>query len=443
MNQSLVVQNFGPIKKIEIKITDFLILIGEQATGKSTIAKLVYFFKSLRTDLIEYLYNEQEIENLLDQNFLFKIRQKFSPNFFGTTKHLQSFEIQYHYRNNRFLEISLNSSQKINISFKNNKTNEDKKKDKTYKDLLKICEKITDFRKEYFTKNNALLSSKDYREINFYKKEARKQIENDINLFFGDDKDTFFIPAGRSLIATLSEQLQTIDTYQLDFLMKIFLQSIQRLKKGFSLSFEEIIEEAKLNQKNIPDNIFLNIALEKIVSILKGRYHFDSLGDKIFYDSENFVKLNFASSGQQEVVWILQQLFLFILNKDKIFLIIEEPEAHLYPIAQKKLIELITLFINLTDSQIIVTTHSPYILSSFNNLIFAKNVGKSKENQANQIIQKEIWIDFDKISTFKIDNGEIFNINDQELKLVRIEEIDHASTLINNDFDNLFELQDQ
>jgi predicted ATPase len=45
--QRLVIRNFGPIKKLDLKIKDFLVFIGAQASGKSTISKSIYFFKSL------------------------------------------------------------------------------------------------------------------------------------------------------------------------------------------------------------------------------------------------------------------------------------------------------------------------------------------------------------------------------------------------------------
>jgi predicted ATP-dependent endonuclease of OLD family len=45
--QKLIVHNFRQISHAEIEIKEILFLIGEQASGKSTIAKLIYFFKSL------------------------------------------------------------------------------------------------------------------------------------------------------------------------------------------------------------------------------------------------------------------------------------------------------------------------------------------------------------------------------------------------------------
>ena len=43
MLQRLEIKNFGPVKSASIEIRPALILIGQQASGKSTIAKLIYF----------------------------------------------------------------------------------------------------------------------------------------------------------------------------------------------------------------------------------------------------------------------------------------------------------------------------------------------------------------------------------------------------------------
>lgn len=45
--EKIIIKNFGPIEDAEIEIRKVLVLIGEQASGKSTIAKLVYFFKTI------------------------------------------------------------------------------------------------------------------------------------------------------------------------------------------------------------------------------------------------------------------------------------------------------------------------------------------------------------------------------------------------------------
>ena len=45
--QRIEVKNFGPLKDITLDIKDYMVFIGPQASGKSTLAKLIYFFLKL------------------------------------------------------------------------------------------------------------------------------------------------------------------------------------------------------------------------------------------------------------------------------------------------------------------------------------------------------------------------------------------------------------
>ena len=62
--QKIIIKNFGPVQDAEIEIKKVLVLIGEQASGKSTIAKLIYFFKGLSNYLLyhfrRYISNNLE-----------------------------------------------------------------------------------------------------------------------------------------------------------------------------------------------------------------------------------------------------------------------------------------------------------------------------------------------------------------------------------------------
>ena len=72
-------------------------------------------------------------------------------------------------------------------------------------------------------------------------------------------------------------------------------------------------------------------------------YTNESDGEKVYFDKKHWVKLMYSSSGQQEVLWILMLTFVIMLENKRSFVIIEEPEAHLFPIAQKNVISLISL----------------------------------------------------------------------------------------------------
>lgn len=49
MENKIVIQNFGPVKEAQINLNkNFQIFIGVQASGKSTICKVVYFVQKIR-----------------------------------------------------------------------------------------------------------------------------------------------------------------------------------------------------------------------------------------------------------------------------------------------------------------------------------------------------------------------------------------------------------
>ncbi|MFN4842871.1 MAG: AAA family ATPase, partial [Dolichospermum sp.] len=95
--QKIIINNFGAIKYAEIEVKKILVLIGEQASGKSTIAKLIYFFKSLRDDLFSQIYQDTQKDYFdITSDLIFPIREKFYD-FFGSTLHLPNFEIKFYY----------------------------------------------------------------------------------------------------------------------------------------------------------------------------------------------------------------------------------------------------------------------------------------------------------------------------------------------------------
>ena len=70
--QKIIIKNFGAIKEAEIDIPKTLVLIGEQASGKSTIAKLIYFFQTLKEDYLRWL-----IVQHAEEDFTLIVKNKF------------------------------------------------------------------------------------------------------------------------------------------------------------------------------------------------------------------------------------------------------------------------------------------------------------------------------------------------------------------------------
>ena len=189
----------------------------------------------------------------------------------------------------------------------------------------------------------------------------------------------------------------------------------------------------------------VEVASELIHNILRGDYIADSDGEKLYYDTEHWVKIMFASSGQQEILWALNMIFLTILKNEKTFLVFEEPESHLFPDAQENIAKLVGLMINSSKSEVLITTHSPYMLTSFNMLIYSSNVEKDKS--MGSIVDKWFRIEKNSVAAYGIGidkigkNGTLVNLLGKETGLIDAYQIDHVSTQINEIMDRLFDLE--
>ncbi|MCA9937148.1 MAG: AAA family ATPase [Anaerolineales bacterium] len=109
--QNLTIENFGPIKQAEIEIRSVLVFIGPQASGKSTISKAIYFFKSLRDDLFRYLL---DILNGIEEapappgyslsQFGRRARDKFLG-IYGPVAHFALMRLYYDYGNGVYVAV--------------------------------------------------------------------------------------------------------------------------------------------------------------------------------------------------------------------------------------------------------------------------------------------------------------------------------------------------
>ncbi len=430
--QRIEIRNFGPIKDLNLDIKDFSILIGPQASGKSTIAKTIFFFKSLNDDLVKYFIAAVETNDVSKSlgTYAKSIRQKYLD-YFGSSTHLDGLHLKYYYTETIWISIAIEPSHKY-ITPKFSKPFQEK-----FSILVKESE---GFLKSIGHRNPSLLTSTDLLQIDSDRRKFFSNIKDKCNSIFDEYRELIFIPAGRSLLSTLSDQLQVINSRNLDFLMRTFLDKINIVRPIFNKSLSDIIKERRLLTQYKIDYNKTKLAEEIISKILKGKYQYDKDGEKIFFDTNKYVKMNFSSSGQQESLWILLLLFIIILEKQNVFIVIEEPEAHLFPEAQKEISNLIALMSNIENSQVIITTHSPYILASINNLILANKVGSGKKDVSDRI-NKSLWIRRDKVYAALVASGQVKDIIDKELNIIQQENIDSVSGAINDEFDFLFQFE--
>ena len=93
------------------------------------------------------------------------------------------------------------------------------------------------------------------------------------------------------------------------------------------------------------------------------------------------VKLSQTSSGIQSIIPLWIVFNQYVESKKKQILVIEEPELNLFPSTQHFLIDWIMRKMRKSNGSIVITTHSPYVLSVVDNLILAQEILKKSNKK--------------------------------------------------------------
>ncbi|MEI6443813.1 MAG: AAA family ATPase [Nostocales cyanobacterium ELA583] len=104
--QRISIENFGPVKKFEADVTDVMLLIGPQASGKSTISKSIFIFKSLKDEILNHIY-AYNLENL-PHRYIYDVLNLIKLNFFqyfGLNTDCKSFWLEYQYTTEKHITI--------------------------------------------------------------------------------------------------------------------------------------------------------------------------------------------------------------------------------------------------------------------------------------------------------------------------------------------------
>lgn len=468
--QKIVIRNFGAIKEADIEVKKILVLIGEQASGKSTVAKLIYFFKALSDRVFDRYYTSESSIFSFAEHIASPIRDEFYK-LFGSAYRFQDFEITYYYDIDKkyYIKLHLGINRELIVDGSNNFKNG------AFHLLLNA------------SKNQITLIEEQIKNVPDNRKKLAltedklgyiQALSFNINNAFSNDQNVYnYIIAGREstvsyqstfesyLEKTLMDALEDnrkkseIDRAQSvdEVLMLDFLREVQRFRKVFNAnggSFINVIAgfldrktKAKSSENEKKDNRLYSLVLKNSEEILKGEYEIDQNGEKIKISDLESVYLKDASSGQKESIRILQYVLLSILENQRFFRVVEEPEAHLFPVAQKKLIELLVLMANyMPESQLVITTHSPYVLTVINNLLFAARViGKNPKvaKDVDKIIDQAFSIDPKLFSAYSLasakkNSGE--NIFNENSGVIKQNYLDIVSEMLSADFNRLYNI---
>jgi energy-coupling factor transporter ATP-binding protein EcfA2 len=447
MQKLEIVSQFMGVKPCSIELNKFLVLIGEQASGKSTISKLIYFFQTLPEAIIEnarLAAGRSEKFSFFDLIGLV-LRDKFYETFGSTYHHTSNFDIIYYYDNHESVRIYRKDDRKAYSDFSQG-----------------LNQRLTNNLKKFLEAWKTLSLTGRDAEITL-----RSNILRDIyNIFALDNTDFNYVIAGRSLVVGFPELFEGRIRFEIERLVEdaIKRQKLEQKRRvgneRLLLKFVEWSETARNFFKNnggsfesvaqiLDQRPKLNLLGSIFYKILKGKYDNDAYGEVIKISEREKVFLKDASNGQQEILRVLQILFLAVgMRNRKQFFVIEEPEAHLYPLSQKELINAFAVFLNtIPQGKLVVTTHSPYILACVNILLFAQYVSKTVPLQKDSTlnIPKSYWLDSSGFNAYSLGQNEAYcvNIKDPETGLIDQNYLDTISEELGLEYQALYNLLTQ
>ncbi len=450
--QKIVIDKFRQISHAEIELRDFVFLIGPQASGKSTIAKLIYLFKTLKREYISFFDNDELSElnpTKVCQQFIKNIQDKFAV-YFGKTFFLDDeFSVTYYFSvEKKYYAVLSKKNGTLNIRFSDEQWT--LLRNESYQ-LIGELRRVANIPLSHST-----IYDEQRREKNISKKKLLAA-----NEIFCDERDCLFLPAGRNITVSYPDQFQMLfygelrsATYDGNKDNSIDIQLMRDFVSYSKLLLDYFSDQHLDFDLSSPFEKKLN---NNILGILQGNYQNENGYEKIIHgDSQYFTPLSKASSGQQEVIRIIQDAIYILNGSLKTSRIIEEPETHLFPQAQHLLIQLLILVANKTSNQVIITTHSPHVLATFNNLLYYSRVLKQSDSKIKDEIerrfgtegfdeskQERLNITIDKFQAYALDPHEDVyckSIVDETTELIGENYIDRATENIYDEFDFLYSL---
>lgn len=229
-----------------------------------------------------------------------------------------------------------------------------------------------------------------------------------------------------------------------------FISYVNNFKAGDFIPWglKDFIDDFKLATANLKQPLRLPINNAEIV---KGEFDVLYLKEKDKYD----IKLSDASSGFQAVVPILlvsEYLHKKItsdnygdknvsLKATSFINVVEEPEQNLFPESQMQLVKNLAAICNKNaDNKLIISTHSPYVLATINNLILADKAGEKHPEEVSKKVDTHLWLNPKDVFAGIVKDGTVEDIIDTDLDMIKVELLDSISQTINEEFDYLFQL---
>ena len=406
MDNYLIIRNFGPIKDAKIELKPYLILIGGQGTGKSTIAKLLSIFQ----EKLWYLsVLSQEKDACLESFKKCGIHRYFTK------------DTYLEYRKD---DLYLVFDEKFTISYQG-KTDPEELQPLLFSLLTENLKKFAGVVKSDLQELTHTMQKSDKQEevqLKDYLKDylAQQYRASIIQSTFSNTGDQLYIPAERNLAASFSGNLASV------MLSGILLQD--KL-----LNFISYFEKARVEHP-VYDIPFLHLTYF---------YSKDEEGIRI-PGVEKPLPLTECSSGIQALLPMLMVLDYCIDNGIFKGYVIEEPEQNLFPDNQLAALRYIISKNNCHQSSCVITTHSPYLLSGINLSLMAGRIAQNEtfQEKVNQLLPSDYHLTPGSVAAYSLGNADNYckDIINSQTGTIDQNYLDTASSIIGQEFGKLYKL---
>lgn len=365
----LEIDNFGPIDNACLDISKINIIAGKNASGKTTVSKLIYCILTAFSSDGKYLVYESmkdRLNNLLDESLN-------SIPYSETVKITDVMNIK----------IDLESNNASNL-----KTIED-----GYDKLKSLIESQNEFEnKKYILsmiendkKTLKGLSSSEFHHdllFNLFRNEfdGDEQILDNYNgceIRIHDDEDSFeytieikdainiSLENGLKNLTTNREAIYIETPYFLDF-----NHIINEARFFRQIPYHQLLLSNKLNNHSAKNDILdekHNASIvnfqNKLNSLINGTLRRNSNGLFEFKQDGKTFALQNTSTGLR-AIGILQILLENRTLKENSYLIMDEPEVHLHPEWQVKLAQILVLLVKELNVSLFINSHSPQFIEA-------------------------------------------------------------------------------
>ncbi len=400
----LRIENFGPIYSAELELRKYNIIIGPQGSGKSCILKIASFCKWLEKVFLSGEYNEIK-KNLSDKEFL-------EIHFLQFYKLSDFVEI----KENQYSKIFYSNDLDLNIWLDFNS------KSKKWITINEGREDHTPKKVAYIPAERCVLSAINPTDNGFRKNPC-------LTKFVRDFENVKTRHTSKSKFDILGLNVSYFyDEKQKDSFLTIEKEGLQK-----NIHFENA---ASGFQSVTPICILMDYYLNSSMPL--------SLKSEQFFDVLKFLIDRDIVKDAKELKKAVDDEKVRLQYHPDCSIFLEEPEENIYPKTQYELVKwMVKTMSNGNDNSVFIATHSPYILTSFNNLMWAdKTIKENRDNKDKvfEIMKNDKFVSADKVSAYMVSNGITEDIIEGGNQIAA-EKIDEISNLLGYEFDQLIDLE--